>query len=71
MPEPIFHVQDVHKHFNGVHAAAGVALSVEKGEFRAVIGPNGAGKSTLFNIITGFVVPDRGRITFEGRDIPG
>lgn len=71
MPEPIFHVQDVHKHFNGVHAAAGVALSVEKGEFRAVIGPNGAGKSTLFNIITGFVMPDRGRITFEGHDITG
>ena len=71
MPEPIFHAQDVHKHFNGVHAAAGVALSVEKGEFRAVIGPNGAGKSTLFNIITGFAVPDRGRITFEGRDITG
>ena len=71
MAEPIFHVHDVHKNFNGVHAAAGVALSVEKGEFRAIIGPNGAGKSTLFNIITGFVVPDRGRITFEGRDITG
>ena len=71
MPEPIFRVQDVYKHFNGVHAAAGVSLSVEKGEFRAVIGPNGAGKSTLFNMITGFVVPDRGRITFEGHDITG
>jgi branched-chain amino acid transport system ATP-binding protein len=69
--ETIFQVQDVHKHFNGVHAATGVTLSVEKGEVRAIIGPNGAGKSTLFNIITGFVVPDRGRIMFEGRDITG
>ena len=61
----------MHKHFNGVHAAAGVTLSVQKGELRAIIGPNGAGKSTLFNIISGLVVPDRGRIMFEGRNITG
>ena len=46
-------------------------MSVEAGEFRAIIGPNGAGKSTFFNMITGFVTPDSGRIFFEDDDITG
>lgn len=71
MSEPVFRALDLHKHFDGVRATDGVTLEVEAGEFRAIIGPNGAGKSTFFNLITGFVVPDRGRITFEGRDITG
>ena len=44
---------------------------MQPGEFRAIIGPNGAGKSTLFNMISGFVVPDSGRLIFEGRNITG
>jgi len=37
------------------------------GEMVAVIGPNGAGKTTLFNILTGFIRPDTGRISFQGQ----
>lgn len=71
MAEPVFQAIELRKHFDGVQAADGVSLAVERGEFRAIIGPNGAGKSTFFNMITGFVVPDSGRILFEGRDITG
>jgi branched-chain amino acid transport system ATP-binding protein len=44
---------------------------VEKGEIVAVIGPNGAGKTTLFNLITGIIRPDKGKVLFKGEDITG
>ena len=59
------------KAFGGFQALLGVSLRVEPGEIAAIIGPNGAGKSTLFNVITGHLVPDAGRINFKGRDITG
>jgi branched-chain amino acid transport system ATP-binding protein len=71
MREPVFRAVDLYKHFDGVQATDGVTLEVEPGEFRAIIGPNGAGKSTFFNLITGFVAPDSGRVSFEGQDITG
>ena len=46
-------------------------LSVEKGEIIAVIGPNGAGKTTLFNLITGVLRPENGKVFFKGEDITG
>jgi ABC-type branched-subunit amino acid transport system ATPase component len=46
-------------------------LSVEKGSITGLIGPNGSGKTTLFNVITGYVKPDAGTVTFEERDITG
>ena len=46
-------------------------LTVEKGEIVAVIGPNGAGKTTLFNLITGIIKPDSGKVLFKGEDIAG
>jgi branched-chain amino acid transport system ATP-binding protein len=48
-----------------------VNLSVAKGQMASIIGPNGAGKSTLFNLITGHLVPDHGRIFFRDREITG
>lgn len=71
MSEPVFSATGLHKRFDGVRAADGVNLEVAAGEFRAIIGPNGAGKSTFFNMITGFIIPDRGTITFEGKPITG
>jgi branched-chain amino acid transport system ATP-binding protein len=71
MAEPVFQAIGLYKHFAGVRATDGVDLAVQPGEFRAIIGPNGAGKSTLFNLITGFLKPDRGRILFEGQPISG
>src|SRR5215207_7069279 len=46
-------------------------MTLEPGEIRAVIGPNGAGKSTFFNLITGVLRPDEGRVIFAGADITG
>ena len=52
-------------HFGGVDALAGVSLAVARGEIVGVIGPNGAGKTTLFDVVSGFVRPDRGTITLQ------
>ncbi len=62
-------VESVDKSFDGFMAVNGARLTVEKGEIVAVIGPNGAGKTTLFNLITGVLRPDRGKIIFKGEDI--
>ena len=64
-------ISGVAKAFGGFQALVGVSLRVKPGEIAAIIGPNGAGKSTLFNVITGHLVPDAGRINFKGRDITG
>jgi branched-chain amino acid transport system ATP-binding protein len=55
--------------FGGVTAVAGIDLAVRRGELLSIIGPNGAGKTTLFHLLAGRVRPQRGRISFDGRDI--
>lgn len=67
----ILQLTGVTKRFGGLVAMNGVSLSVERGEIFAIIGPNGAGKTTLFNLISGFLRPDSGRIVFKGIDITG
>ena len=57
------------KEFRGFTAVDGVNLSVRRGTIHALIGPNGAGKTTCFNLLTKFLTPTRGRITYGGRDI--
>jgi branched-chain amino acid transport system ATP-binding protein len=52
-------------------AVSEVSFGVAPGLVKAVIGPNGAGKTTMFNIITGFLAPQRGRITYLGKEIQG
>jgi len=64
-------VESLNKSFGGIHATRDMSFSVEKGEILGVIGPNGAGKTTLFNLITGFIRPDSGRVLFDNRDITG
>jgi branched-chain amino acid transport system ATP-binding protein len=59
------------KHFKGLVAINNVDFNINKGEIVGVIGPNGAGKTTFFNLVTGFLKPTSGRISFEGRDITG
>jgi ABC-type branched-subunit amino acid transport system ATPase component len=67
--EPLLDVRDVHKRFGGVTALDGVSLTVPAGMIYGLIGPNGSGKTTLFNIITGFLRPDRGHVSFDGKSI--
>ena len=64
-------VHDVTKVFGGVRAVDGASLSVKEGTITALIGPNGSGKTTLFNIITGYLKADAGRVEFDGRDVTG
>ncbi len=62
-------VEKVYKSFDKFIAVNGADLTVEKGRVVAVIGPNGAGKTTLFNLITGQLKPDMGRVMLDGEDI--
>ncbi|MFC3677847.1 ABC transporter ATP-binding protein [Ferrovibrio xuzhouensis] len=57
------------KEFAGFVAVRDVNLNVRRHSIHALIGPNGAGKTTCFNLLTKFLRPSRGRITYNGRDI--
>jgi len=67
--EVILETEDLTKEFAGFVAVNGVNLRVARGTIHALIGPNGAGKTTCFNLLTKFLNPTRGRISFKGRDI--
>ncbi len=69
--ETMLEVTNLKKSFSGFVATNDVSFTVEKDRTTAVIGPNGAGKSTLFNLITGHLLPDHGKVVLEGRDITG
>lgn len=71
MTEAILSIENLSKSFEGNQVFNNISFSVAEGELSAIIGPNGAGKTTLFNLITGALVPDQGRIVFKGRDIVG
>jgi branched-chain amino acid transport system ATP-binding protein len=62
-------VFNVYKKFGGIHALEDVSMTVEERKIWAMIGPNGAGKTTLFNLITGTLPTDSGKIEFLGEDI--
>lgn len=62
-------VEGISKKFGGVIAVDNVSFELRQGEFLGLIGPNGSGKTTLVNLITGFVRPDSGKITYQGKDI--
>jgi neutral amino acid transport system ATP-binding protein len=65
----ILEVDRVFKSFGGIHAVDGATLDVRRGSITALIGPNGAGKTTLFNVVTGFLRADAGRIVYDERSI--
>jgi branched-chain amino acid transport system ATP-binding protein len=62
-------VENIARSFGGIRAVDGVSFGVEQSEIVGIIGPNGSGKSTLFNLLTGTLKPDAGRITLFDRDI--
>ncbi|MEX0961119.1 MAG: branched-chain amino acid ABC transporter ATP-binding protein/permease [Burkholderiales bacterium] len=67
----VMEVRNVSRSFGGLKAVQDVSMRVLDGEILGIIGPNGAGKTTLFNLLNGFIAPDRGDILFEGRSITG
>jgi len=69
MSDVILETSRLCKDFKGFTAVNDVNLKVQRGHIHALIGPNGAGKTTCFNLLTKFLVPTSGTITFNGRDI--
>ena len=67
--DTVLETEDLTKEFAGFVAVRSVNLRVTRGSIHAMIGPNGAGKTTCFNLLSKFLSPTRGRITFDGRDI--
>jgi ABC-type branched-subunit amino acid transport system ATPase component len=66
---PLLEVEDARKHFGGVVAVDGCSFSVEPGTITGLIGPNGSGKTTVFNLVTGYLPIDSGRINFAGAPV--
>jgi len=67
----MFEASRLHKRFGAQVVLEDVSLRFEAGRLSGIMGPNGAGKTTCFNLLTGRHAPDRGRVTFEGRDVTG
>ena len=67
----LLEVEGVRRSFGGLVAVNQVTFQVQTGQIKSVIGPNGAGKTTLFNIISGLIPPETGRIQFQGQPIQG
>ncbi|TFZ05539.1 ABC transporter ATP-binding protein [Ramlibacter henchirensis] len=66
---PLLALHDVGKSYGALKVTDGITLSVAEGETLGILGPNGAGKTTLFNLVSGDVPVDAGRIEYQGRDI--
>jgi branched-chain amino acid transport system ATP-binding protein len=64
-------IDNVSKRFGGLVALRNITLEIREGELTGLIGPNGAGKTTLFNVVSGFLRPTEGCISFDGKDITG
>lgn len=71
MAEPILTIEHLTKRFGGLVAVGDISFNLYEGEILSVIGPNGAGKSTLFKLISSFLRPSAGRVTFRGEVISG
>jgi branched-chain amino acid transport system permease protein len=67
----LLEVRGVSKAFLGLQALSDVSFDVREGEILGLIGPNGAGKTTLFNVLNGFLVPERGEVRFLGEAVTG
>jgi len=66
---PVLRVSGISKRFGGLQALSDVGMTIGRGQVYGLIGPNGAGKTTCFNLLTKFLPPTRGSITYKGEDI--
>lgn len=66
---PFLKVSNLSKQFGGIKAVDSVSFDLRQGETSGIIGPNGSGKTTLVNLITGFIRPDTGTVSYKGKDI--
>ncbi|KKO11222.1 hypothetical protein LCGC14_0016980 [marine sediment metagenome] len=71
MSEAILKVTGLSKSFDGVRALSDLSCDLCRGEILGLIGPNGAGKTTLFNVVTGFIAPEGGKVSLKSTDITG
>jgi len=71
MSEPVLRTEGLTKRFGGLTAVDNLSFSLAGGRLHAIIGPNGAGKTTFFNLVSGLLAPDGGRVFFQGLDITG
>ena len=67
----LLELENLSKSFGGLLAINNLSFSINQGNIIGLMGPNGSGKTTLFNLITGLLKPDKGRIRFNNKDITG
>jgi branched-chain amino acid transport system ATP-binding protein len=67
----LLEVCGISRAFGGLQAVQELSFHLDAGEMLGLIGPNGAGKTTVFNLVSGFLVPDRGDVRFRKRSITG
>ena len=65
----VLSTDNITKSFGNVHALSGVSLQIHEGESVAIMGPSGSGKSTLLHCLSGVLVPESGKVLFQGEDI--
>ena len=66
---PVLRLTGVSKRYGALQVTDDISFAVERGETYGILGPNGAGKTTLFNLVSGDVRPDQGRVEFDGADV--
>src|SRR3977135_4680974 len=71
MSEPVLRAEQLTKRFGGLTAVDNLNFQLAGGRLHAIIGPNGAGKTTFFNLVSGLLASDGGRVFFHGREITG
>src|ERR1700682_1901729 len=71
MSEPVLRIETLTKRVGGVTAGDPLSSALAAGRLPQITGQNGAGKTTLFNLISGLLAPDAGKVFFHGGDITG